>query len=157
MARAPKAPVRRSGCPISISLEMFGDRWSLLIIRDLLFTDRRTFNQFSTAGEGIATNMLADRLRRLEGAGLIERIPDREDRRKTIYRLTRKGLALAPVLVELVIWAAQNEETEAPAATVKKMKTDRDQFIAGLQARWAAEGRAHSPKSARRPPRRHRS
>jgi DNA-binding HxlR family transcriptional regulator len=139
MARTSKFPSRRSGCPISVSLEIFGDRWSLLIIRDLMFTDRRTFSEFSAAGEGIASNILAERLQRLEGAELIDRNPDPGDGRKAVYRLTRKGLDLAPVLIEVVVWAARYEDTDAPSAVVKEMETHRDRFIAGLEARWAAD------------------
>jgi DNA-binding HxlR family transcriptional regulator len=144
MACTPKSSSRRSGCPISISLEIFGDRWSLLIIRDLLFTGRRTFNEFSAAGEGIASNVLADRLQRLEGARLIDRNPHPGDGRRAVYRLTRKGLALASVLVEMIVWAARYEDTDAPPAVVKAMETDRHQFVADLRARWVAEGRGRS-------------
>lgn len=146
MAATSKLPSRRSGCPISISLEIFGDRWSLLVIRDLLFTDRRSFNEFAAAGEGVASNILAERLQRLEGAGLIHRQADPADGRRAVYRLTRKGLDLAPVLVEIVVWAARYEETDAPAAVVREMKTDRDRFIADLEARWAAEDRGRFGK-----------
>src|SRR6266480_8077898 len=73
VSRVPKEPEpkRRSGCPVSISLELFGDRWSLLIIRDLMVRGLRTFREFQESGEGIATNILADRLRKLEAAGII--------------------------------------------------------------------------------------
>jgi DNA-binding HxlR family transcriptional regulator len=97
---------RRSGCPISIALELLGDAWSLLIVRDLMFKDRRTYNDFLTGGEGIASNVLADRLRKLEAANIIEKRRDPEDARRFLYRLSPKGIELAPVLVELVIWSA---------------------------------------------------
>lgn len=139
MTRAAPAPEHRSCCPISISLETFGDRWSLLVIRDLMFTERRRFNEFLAAGEGIATNVLADRLRRLEAANLIARSPDAEDGRKAVYRLTPRGMDLAPVLVEMVIWAARHEETEAPPALVRQMESDRAGFIAGLRARCRSQ------------------
>ena len=126
-------PSARSGCPISIFLETFGDRWSLLIVRDMMFSGFCTFKQFASAGEGIATNILADRLERLEQAGIIHRLQDPDDRRKLIYRLTSKGMDLAPMLVEMVIWAARHEKTEAPPATVKRMKTNRARFIAELR------------------------
>jgi DNA-binding HxlR family transcriptional regulator len=125
----------RSGCPISISLEIFGDRWSLLIVRDMMFSGFSTFKEFAAAAEGIATNVLADRLERLEDAGIIHRQRDPDDGRKTIYRLTPKGMDLAPMLVEMVIWAARYENTEAPLATVKRMKTNRARFIAELRQR----------------------
>ena len=123
------ASPRRSGCPISIALELLGDSWSLLIVRDLMFKGRRTFNEFLDSGEGIATNVLADRLRRLEGGGIVERRPDPDDGRRVLYRLTRKGIDLAPVLVELVVWSATYERTEAPLELVRQMKVNREAFI----------------------------
>jgi DNA-binding HxlR family transcriptional regulator len=135
-------PFQRSGCPISISLEIFGDRWSLLIVRDLMFKGFRTFREFASAGEGIATNVLTDRLERLEVAELITRGHDPEDGRRVVYRLTRKGMELAPIMVEMVLWAARNEKTEAPPETVLAMRSDRDAFIAALWKGWAAEQRS---------------
>jgi DNA-binding HxlR family transcriptional regulator len=88
----------------------------------------------------IATNVLAERLERLEAAGIISRHSDAEDGRKVIYRLTRKGMELAPVLVEIVIWAAAHEKTEAPPALVKEMRENRGRFIARLWNRWRQEG-----------------
>lgn len=123
------ASPRRSGCPISIALELLGDSWSLLIVRDLMFKGRRTFNEFLDSGEGIATNVLADRLRRLEGGGIVEKRPDPDDGRRVLYRLTRKGIDLAPVLVELVVWSATYERTEAPLELVRQMKVNREAFI----------------------------
>ena len=128
---SPKSD-RRSGCPISISLEIFGDRWSLLVVRDLMFKRLRTFKEFTAAGERIATNILAERLERLEAAGIIARDTDPSDARRILYRLTEKGMALAPVLVEMVMWAARYEDTDAPPATVRAMRRDRAGFIAGL-------------------------
>ncbi len=94
---------RRSGCPVSISLEMFGDRWSLLIIRDLMVRGFRTFKEFQESGEGISTNILADRLRKLEATGIITAEVEDTDGRRVNYRLTEKGIDLAPVLLELLI------------------------------------------------------
>src|SRR5215472_4355269 len=82
---------RRSGCPVSVSLEVFGDRWSLLIVRDLMVRGYRSFREFQESGEGIATNILADRLSKLEAAGIVAALPEESDRRKINYRLTRKG------------------------------------------------------------------
>jgi DNA-binding HxlR family transcriptional regulator len=123
----------RSRCPIAISLDLFGDRWSLLIVRDLMFKGLTSFSEFAAAGEGIATNILADRLERLEDAGIIEREQVAADRRRAVYRLTEKGMDLAPVLTEMVIWAAAHEETDAPPAVVRAMKRDRARFIAGVR------------------------
>jgi DNA-binding HxlR family transcriptional regulator len=140
MARSSSTSGRRSGCPISISLEIFGDRWSLLVVRDLMFEGRRTFKEFAEAGEGIATNVLADRLERLKAAGIITRRVDAGDARRTLYGLTTKGMELAPVLVEMVIWAARHEDTDAPPQTVRAMRRDREGFIAAVRAQWTEAG-----------------
>ena len=129
---------RRSGCPISIALEMLGDAWSLLIVRDLMFKDRRTYNDFFGSGEGIASNILADRLLKLEGASIVEKRRDPSDARRFVYRLSEKGIDLAPVLVELVIWSARHETTDAPSSVVRAMRSDRAAFIANVRKRWMA-------------------
>jgi DNA-binding HxlR family transcriptional regulator len=131
MAREP----RRSGCPIAISLDLFGDRWSLLIVRDLLFADRCTFKEFAGADERIATNILADRLGRLEGAGIVERRADPADGRKVVYVLTDKGFDLAPVILEMALWAAKHEDTDAPPAMVSALRRDRARVLRELRAR----------------------
>jgi DNA-binding HxlR family transcriptional regulator len=126
---------RRSGCPLSTCLDIFGDRWSLLIVRDLMFSGLRTFREFSAAGEGIATNILSDRLKRLEEEGIIRRSRSRDDGREVVYGLTDKGLDLAPVLVEMVLWAARHERTDAPPPVVREMRTRKQRFIARLRER----------------------
>ena len=100
---------RRSECPLNASVEMLGDRWSLLIIRDMMLRGFRTYKQFMECYEGIATNILADRLRRLTANGIVTAVPDPRDGRKLIYQLTAKGIDLAPVLTEMVLWAAAHE------------------------------------------------
>lgn len=140
MRTAPHAhptTTRRSGCPISIALELLGDAWSLLIVRDLMFKGRHSFNEFLDGGEGIATNILADRLRRLEAAGIIDKQTDPGDRRRSRYRLTRKGIELGPVMVELVVWSATHEATEAPAEVVREMRAHRRAFLARVRRKWA--------------------
>src|SRR4051794_3170430 len=102
---------RRSGCPVSVSLEMLGDRWSLLIVRDLIVRGFKTFKQFQRSGEGIATNILADRLKRLLNAGILVAEVEAKDARKMNYRLTEKGIDLAPVLLDLLVWGARYEQT----------------------------------------------
>lgn len=148
--RRNQARPRRSGCPIGIALDGVGDPWSLLIVRDLMFKGGKTFNDFANAGEGIATNVLADRLARLESKGIVSKDPDPADARRYIYRLTRKGIDLAPVLVELVIWSAAYEDTEAPPEVVRAMQTDRDGFIAQVREQWQetqpAKPRRRAPK-----------
>lgn len=127
----------RSGCPISIALESFGDPWSLLIVRDLLFKGLRTFKEFLGAGEGMATNILSDRLARLEAAGILEKDRDPSDARRVLYGLTPKGADLAPILVELVLWSAKHEKTDAPPAEVRAMRTRRARVLARVQRAWA--------------------
>ena len=129
---------RRSGCPISIALELLGDPWSLLVVRDLMFKGKHTFGEFQHAGEGIATNILTDRLARLEAGGIVTRHPDPADARRVRYRLTAKGLDLAPALIELVLWSARHERTEAPAAELRAMRHHRDRVLADLRTRWKA-------------------
>src|SRR5215472_6945339 len=127
---------RRSGCPLNASVEMLGDRWSLLIIRDMMLLGRRTFKEFLASYEGIATNILAGRLRRLEAYGIIAALPDPSDGRKLIYQLTPKGIDLAPVLTEMVLWAARPEQTEN-RALVRLMQKDKGKFNAQIRRRWA--------------------
>jgi DNA-binding HxlR family transcriptional regulator len=115
---------------------MFGDRWSLLIIRDLMVRGFRTFKEFLDSGEGIATNILADRLHKLEMAGIIAAEAPDADRRRVSYRLTKKGIDLAPVLLELLIWGARHEETGTPKALIMKLEKHREEFLAEVRRRW---------------------
>jgi len=127
---------RRSGCPVSIALEMLGDRWTLLIIRDLMVRGLQTFTEFREGGEKIATNILADRLRRLEQKQIITANVEKGDGRKLNYRLTEKGIDLAPLLLELLIWGARHEETGAPPAVIKKIAQNSGEFLAEVRRRW---------------------
>lgn len=131
---------RRSGCPISLALEVLGDAWSLLIVRDLMLRGRRTFNEFLDGGEGIASNILANRLARLEQTGILTKRRDTSDARRFVYRLTAKGVDLAPMLVELVQWSARHHDSDAPPHTLRAMRRDRDRFVAQIRAAWAAGG-----------------
>ncbi|MGI9101142.1 MAG: winged helix-turn-helix transcriptional regulator [Terriglobales bacterium] len=135
MARNPTSK-RRSACPVSISLEILGDRWSLLIIRDLMVRGFHTFKQFQQAGEGIASNILADRLQRLVSAGILASGTQQSDRRSVHYRLTEKGIDLAPVVLELLLWGARHEHTGAPCASIEKMATNRALILAEVRRRW---------------------
>jgi DNA-binding HxlR family transcriptional regulator len=126
----------RSGCPVSMSLEVFGDRWSLLIVRDLMVRGFRTFQDFTNSGEGIATNILADRLRNLAAAGIIQAEADPQDGRRVNYRLTEKGIDLAPVMLDLLIWGAQHEDTGAPVAVIAEMARNREAVLAETRRRW---------------------
>jgi len=96
----------------------------------------RTFKEFCESGEGIATNILTDRLQRLEAAGFITAEVDDTDRRSVNYRLTEKGIDLAPVLLELLIWGARHEETGAASAFIAKLQKNRNEILAEVRRRW---------------------
>ncbi|MDT8760143.1 helix-turn-helix transcriptional regulator [Sphingomonas psychrotolerans] len=99
----------RSGCPINLALEVLGDRWSLVIIRDMMFGNRRHFRVLLRESmEGIASNILADRLKRLEAAGLISRADDPSHKQKTLYSLTEKAIQLVPLLVTMGAWGRKH-------------------------------------------------
>jgi DNA-binding HxlR family transcriptional regulator len=117
---------------------MLGDRWSLLIIRDMMLRGFETYKEFLECYEKIATNILADRLRKLVEYGIINIQRDETDGRKMIYRLTRKGIDLAPVLTEMVLWAAAHEET-GNKPLVDLMRKDKKKFIEEIRARWASQ------------------
>ncbi len=135
--QAKKAvPKRRSGCPLNASVEMLGDRWSLLIVRDMMIRGFNTYKEFLDSGEHIATNILADRLRKLEAHGIITTEPDASDGRKLVYSLTSKGIDLAPVLAELVLWAARHEET-GNQPLVHALQTNQQGVVAEVRERWA--------------------
>lgn len=121
---------RRSNCPISFSLDLIGDSWSLLIVRDIVFAGKRTFGEFLASDEGIARNILTNRLSRLEAQGLITKKPHPSDKRKDLYELTESGLDLIPVLLELSAWGAKHEpETAEALAWLDDVKVDRTGLI----------------------------
>ncbi|MGJ7039586.1 DNA-binding HxlR family transcriptional regulator [Shinella sp. BE166] len=96
---------RRSGCPINLTLEILGDRWSLIVLRDMMFGNRRHFRELLTkSDEGIASNILADRLRRLVEEGLISKADDPSHKQKSLYSLTEMGIALVPVFAMMGAW-----------------------------------------------------
>jgi DNA-binding HxlR family transcriptional regulator len=110
---------RRSPCPIACALDIFGDRWSLLIIRDLIL-GRSRFKEFAASPEGIPTNILAERLERLLRHGVIEQSPATDGTKRLAYRLTKKGLTLAPILKSMRDWGLKWE----PNTAVLSGKTD---------------------------------
>ena len=121
---------RRSDCPINFALELFGDPWSLLIIRDIVYFGKNTYGEFLASEEGMATNILASRLAHLEHQGLLVKKLSEKDKRKEEYVLTEKGLDLIPVLVEMANWSAEHDpRTAAPAAWIALVKAEREQMI----------------------------
>ncbi len=136
MPKKKAHPKRRSGCPLNASVEILGDRWSLLIIRDMMLRGFRTYKEFLESYERIATNILADRLRKLIAHGILTTERDPADGRRLIYSLTAKGMDLAPVLAEMVLWAAAHEDT-GNQALVREMRKDKEKFISAIRRRWA--------------------
>ena len=104
----------RSDCPIAASLDILGDRWTMLILRDMLLAGKSQFGEFAT-DEGVATNILADRLTTLVDRGIIEKVPDETDRRKFHYRVLPPGVELLPVIAELVVWGVRHTEVPLSA------------------------------------------
>ncbi|MGV8938121.1 MAG: winged helix-turn-helix transcriptional regulator [Allorhizobium sp.] len=101
----------RSGCPINLTLEQLGDRWSLIVIRDLMFGDRRSYGELlAHSQEGIASNILADRLKRLTASGLLTREPDPSHRQKGIYSLTEPAIQLVPLLAHMGAWGRRHTQ-----------------------------------------------
>lgn len=108
----PPDPSHRSGCPINLALEVLGDRWSLIVVRDMMFGNRRHFRELLHGSlEGIASNILADRLKRLVAAGLLTRRDDPTHRQKAIYSLTEPAIQLLPVLAQLGAWGRRHAPT----------------------------------------------
>ena len=125
-----KKQQRRSDCPINFALETFGDMWSLLIIRDIVYFGKKTYGEFLASDEGMATNILASRLVHLEQKGLLVKKPDATDKRKEVYLLTDKGLDLIPILLEMAGWGAQHDpQTAAPQTWIARVKADKEKMI----------------------------
>ena len=123
----------RSHCPINFGLEIFGDRWTLLILRDLMINGKSSFKEFQAAEEGISSNILAERLDRLLQTGLIVSERVAADTRQIRYRPTPSGAALLPVLVEMAYWGAKHDsETAAPEAFVQAYKQDRAGLLTAM-------------------------
>jgi DNA-binding HxlR family transcriptional regulator len=106
---------RRSHCPIACSLDLVGDRWTLLVIRDIMFLGKQRYEEFLESPEGISTNILANRLKSLEDMGLIEKQPYSNHSRRMNYRLTELGTSLRPVLKAMIVWGSRNiPDTKIP-------------------------------------------
>lgn len=124
---------KRSDCPISCTLDVFGDKWSFLIIRDLLFAKECTYGDFLKSAEGIATNILASRLVTLEENKIIEKLEHPKSKAKVLYRLTRKGIDLLPVLIEIHLWFDKyGTIPEDKLEMLEIVKTDKVGFIENI-------------------------
>ena len=137
----PKKITYRSDCPISSSLDIWGDKWSLLIIRNMMFYDLNTYGEFLNAPERIATNILADRLLRLEDAGLITKEEHPESKAKIFYKLTPMGISLLPVMTEISLWGDKYFKIAPEArALTKRAKKDKPGFIRSLTEKLSKIG-----------------
>jgi DNA-binding HxlR family transcriptional regulator len=137
---------RRSLCPINLTLELIGDSWSMLIVRDLMLRGHNSYQGFLRSEEKIATNILADRLSKLEQNGLISKAADPSDKRKFIYALTARGADLAPVLVEMALYAMKHEPVvDMPKEIVAEMQKNKAAFAQKLT-------RSFTPKAPRAKP-----
>ena len=144
------AQTERSGCPINLTLEQLGDRWSLIVIRDVMFGNRRSFGDLlSLSNEGIASNILADRLKRLTAAGLLSKRPDPAHRQKFIYSLTEASIQLVPLLAQMGAWGRRHTRPS------RELSVRAELLEKGGPPLWTAfmDELRHLHLGARRPPR----
>ena len=123
MAKALKQ--RRSRCPVNHAIEILGDKWTLLVIRDMVFHQKRSFSELKAMPEGIATNILSERLARLQAADVITRSADPQDGRRAEYALTRHGRRLVPILLDLMVWSRRHTpEVDISLSLVRRIEQD---------------------------------
>lgn len=121
---------KRSNCPVSCSLDIWGDKWSLLIVRDLMFAKQCTYGDFLKSDEKIATNILASRLQTLEENEIISKSDHPDSKAKVLYKLTQKGIDLLPLMIEINLWAEKYYDLPADRkAMLKEVKKDKEKFI----------------------------
>ena len=125
----------QSDCMIAYGVDTFGDRWSLLVLRDMMLYGKRRYNEFLASNEQIATNVLATRLKHLECEGIISKERDPENRRSFVYSLTEKGVALAPVIIEIMRWSSRHMKVNARRRKLlDRIDNDRDGVLADIRA-----------------------
>ncbi len=133
-----KKIINRSDCPISFALDFFGDKWTLLVIRDIMFEEKRFYKEFLRGKEGIATNILSDRLRKLENAGIIKSKVYEKLKTQKEYSLTKKGIDLIPVLIEMILWSAKHKKDLAVTQDfIEKATKNKELVIKTISARLA--------------------
>jgi len=130
----------RSHCPINYALEHFGDKWSLLIIRDLMFKGKRHYNEFFESGEKVSTSVLGDRLKQLEESGIIIKGEDSVKKSRIKYSLTKKGIDMLPFMVDMIIWSdLYDEKTEAGSDFIVQATKNRDNLISSIREKLRKE------------------
>ncbi len=130
----------KSHCPVNYALEHFGDKWSLLVIRDLMFNGKRHYNEFFESDEKVSTSVLGDRLKSLEALGMISKGKDKVKKSRIRYSLTEKGISLLPMMVEMILWSGQfDKDTAASQNFLMKAKEERELLIAELDQKLREE------------------
>jgi DNA-binding HxlR family transcriptional regulator len=124
---------QRSSCPVSTSLDVLGDKWTLLILRDMLFAGKSTYGQFLQSAEKVATNILADRLAVLESQGILTKTVAADKKSKFTYRLTEKGVAIVPIIVEFILWGAEHCPTVVDASLLTELRAGKDAAVEKYQ------------------------
>jgi DNA-binding HxlR family transcriptional regulator len=124
---------KKSACPIYFALNIFGDKWTFLIVRDLMFKGKRYYGEFLTSEEQIATNTLAHRLQLLEQQGIVSKKQDLQHKQKSIYQLTNKGIDLVPLLIEMILWSAKyDKKTAVDPIFVAQSKKDKSALVSKI-------------------------
>lgn len=138
-----KSVEKRSDCPVSSSLDIFGDRWSLLIVRDLMLYKTRTYGDFTKSAEKIATNILASRLQVLEENGIIIKLPYPDNKVKGLYKLSPKGVDLVPALIEIALWGGKHLSNDDQCSPfLNEVKKNKTKFLKNTMAKLLAEDEA---------------
>lgn len=128
-----KSTKNRSNCPVSSTLDLFGDKWSLLIVRDLMLYKTRTYGDFTKSEEKIATNILANRLQIMEDSGIILKLPYPDNKVKGLYKLTPKGVELIPALIEIALWGGKNiSSTNESSTFLEEVKKNKTKFLKNI-------------------------
>ena len=132
---AKEAPTDSPGCPLSFTLGLFGDRWTLSVLRDVLIEGLSRYNELLAANPGLATNILANRLKRLERQGFLVKAKDPDDARRYVYRPTEAAIGVIPVIMEMLVWGARHGDGALPRGFLSRFERDRDALLQQLQRR----------------------
>ncbi len=129
----------RCQCPISSALDIIGDKWTLVIVRDMIFDHKKTFKDFSTSAESIASNILSTRLKLMEEVGIIKKSKMEGNQKSNIYTLTEKGLGLLPVIAEITLWSDENVRELNPLMVKEDyqyVRTNKEEFLEAVKQRY---------------------